>query len=159
MSKTRNMVKTVTNKAKVLNKPEEKLFFEFTGHPGKIYIEDFYFGRTFAIDGVASIRLNSPVTIQHDGSGPGSPLFHFLSQYDTSHRAVAKPKLPECLIRGERSEKGNGVTKTVTWTIYKLLRIEVLHAAKFAKNGGVHYEFAFDDFDIVDRDHFSRHHG
>lgn len=145
--------------AKVPAKSEERYFFEFTGRPGRIYIQDYFFGRYLAVDGVASIRLNSPVTIYHDGQAPWSPLFLALRTHHTAHRALVKPKLPECVIRGERRTVERSVIKTVTWTIYKLFQVEVLHAAQFSKEGGVHYEFAFDDFEIVDRAHFSRNQG
>lgn len=136
----------------------ERLFFEFTGQPGRMYIEDMHFGMTLAVDGVASIRLTSPVTIYHDGN-TGSPLFHSLWGFNTSYGAVEKPRLAECLIKREKVESKPGVTKTVTSTVYKLLRVEVLHAARFAKDGGVHYQFGFEDFDIIDRAYFYQHHG
>ena len=61
--------------AKVPTKSDEKYFFEFTGRPGRIYIQDYYFAPQIAVDGMASIRLNSPIIIYHDGHAPWSPLF------------------------------------------------------------------------------------
>lgn len=147
----------IANKKAVPAGPELKYFFEFTGHPGRIYIHQYYFGTHFQVEGVASIRIHSPVTIFHDGQAGWSPLFHLLRKQQFDDASGNRPKLPECLIRAEKRSVDRGVIKTVTWTIYKLKRVEVIHAAKHSNEGGVHYELGFDDFDIVDHEHHRRY--
>jgi hypothetical protein len=126
------ILNTKTNKS-------EKYFFEFTGIPGRIYIDDFEFGQFLQNEGSASLRLQGPVVIYPSGGLGWNPLYKALTNL---YSAGNKQKVAhhECLIRLERTQ-GN---RTVTETIYQLLDIKLLNIYRINEQRA-YYEFDFDN--------------
>lgn len=124
------------------NQPGTHYFFEFTGHPGRIYIDHLEFAADRSIMRVGdhvSSALESPILIYPKGSL--YPLHNILHQHQT-YGDGNKPKLRECLIKMETNQNG----KIITYIKYRLLRLEIVRAKLYIQ-GADYYEFGFEDGD------------